>query len=165
MMKGAPTSVSLYESQLYSADSSSNVAVCVVQTWKKEQLWMDNSGSSMLCRVRTLLVICPACYVSSLMCFDLCSTLFRHLAPPLNAMQASVLENKLRQWVTKKIVEYLGEEEPTLRDFILTKIGERSKPQAIIEQLKVVLEDETELFVTKLWRALIYHTLESEYML
>lgn len=58
----------------------------------------------------------------------------------------------MKPWVTKKIVEYLGEEEPTLIDFVVNKMGDHMAPQEILGQLTFVLEDEAEVFVIKLWR-------------
>ena len=35
----------------------------------------------------------------------------------------SLMEKRVGPWINKKIVEYIGEEEPTLRDFICNKVG------------------------------------------
>jgi len=59
----------------------------------------------------------------------------------------------------KKIVEYLGGEEKTLIDFILTKIAGHKLPSEIFTQLSQVLDEEAEPFVIKLWRALIFEML------
>lgn len=58
----------------------------------------------------------------------------------------------MKPWVTKKIVEYLGEEEATLIEFVLAKMSNHMAPQEILDQLAFVLEDEAEVFVIKLWR-------------
>jgi len=71
----------------------------------------------------------------------------------------SVVESKMRQWVSKKIIELLGEEEKTLTDFILTQIIGHKTPNDILDQLAVVLDDEAEGFMIKLWRALIFEML------
>lgn len=65
----------------------------------------------------------------------------------------------MKPWITKKIIEYLGEEEPTLIDFVVTKMGERMIPQEILAQLQFVLEDEAEVFVIKLWRCVAFFPL------
>jgi len=33
------------------------------------------------------------------------------------------MEKRIQPWITKKIVEYIGEEEPTLVEFICSKVG------------------------------------------
>jgi RNA-binding protein 25 len=70
-----------------------------------------------------------------------------------------VVEGKMRPWVIKKIMEYLGEEEKTLVDFILSKIAGHKPPTEILDQLSLVLDEEAEGFVIKLWRALIFEML------
>ena len=64
-------------------------------------------------------------------------------------------------WVSKKIADYLGEEEPMLIKYVLEMLTEHSTAQSIIEKLAVVLEDEAETFVIKLWRC-IRHTTVAE---
>ena len=67
-----------------------------------------------------------------------------------------LLEKRLRPWVSKKSAEYIGEPEPTLSDFICTKVLAGSSPKAVLEDVQMVLDDEAEVFVVKLWRLLIY---------
>ena len=43
-----------------------------------------------------------------------------------------ILENKIRSWVTKKIEEYLGENEVTLCSFIMGKLATRSSPKDLL---------------------------------
>lgn len=70
---------------------------------------------------------------------------------------ARVIEEKMRPWVTKKVVEYLGEEEKSFISFILSTLEQHQPPQQIQQQLKMVLEDESETFVLKMWRILAVH--------
>ncbi len=62
----------------------------------------------------------------------------------------------MKPWVTKKIVDYLGEEENTLIDFIMGKIAAHTVPSEILQQLTLVLDEEAEIFVVKMWRMLVY---------
>jgi len=73
--------------------------------------------------------------------------------------QNVIIEKKMRPWITKKIVEYLGEEEKTLIDFIINKLIGHTAPNEILEQLLLVLDEEAEVFIVKLWRMLIFETL------
>lgn len=70
-----------------------------------------------------------------------------------------IVEKKMREWVSKKVKEYLGEEEPSLTKFILEKIMSRTPVADIQEQLAFVLDAEAEVFVVNLWRKLIYEQL------
>jgi len=72
-----------------------------------------------------------------------------------------LIEDKLRPWVKRKIQEFLGEEEPTLIEYIVKKLHERATPQEIQAQLQHVLDDEASTFVIKMWRMLIYVMLMS----
>jgi len=71
----------------------------------------------------------------------------------------AIVESKMKPWVTKKIVEYLGEEEKTLTSFILGKLTSHMNPTEILSQLALVLDEDAEAFVVKLWRMLIFEQL------
>merc|ERR1712059_153188 len=67
-----------------------------------------------------------------------------------------LMEKRIRPWVHKKIAEYIGEPEPTLTDFICSKVLAGSEPKAILEDVQMALDEEAEVFVVKMWRLLIY---------
>jgi len=69
--------------------------------------------------------------------------------------EAKIIEKRVVPWVSKKIAEYIGEEDKILIDFIISKVTARATPDDISRNLKVVLEEEAEQFVYKLWRLLI----------
>ncbi|CAN0508773.1 unnamed protein product [Ectocarpus sp. 12 AP-2014] len=75
--------------------------------------------------------------------------------------QHNIIQSKMRPWIVKKIIEYLGEEEKTLTEFVLTKLGQRAKPQTILDELKLVLEEDAAVFMTKMWRMLVFCTLRA----
>ena len=72
-----------------------------------------------------------------------------------------IIDNTLKSWVVRKMVEYLGEEEATLTDFIMNKLLSHCKPQELLKELAVVLDEDAEQFVIKLWRMLIYSILKA----
>ena len=51
----------------------------------------------------------------------------------------NIIQSKMRPWIVKKIIEYLGEEEKTLTEFILTKLGQRAPPQVLLVVVLMVL--------------------------
>jgi len=51
------------------------------------------------------------------------------------------MEKRIRPWINKKIIEYIGEPEPTLVDFICSKVLGRSAPQSILDDVMMVIED------------------------
>lgn len=48
------------------------------------------------------------------------------------------MEKRIRPWINKKIVEYIGEEEPTLVEFICSKIMAGSAAQSILDDVSMV---------------------------
>ncbi len=48
------------------------------------------------------------------------------------------IEKKVRPWINKKIIEYIGEPEPTLVDFIYSKVIAGSSPQSILDDVQMV---------------------------
>jgi RNA-binding protein 25 len=73
-------------------------------------------------------------------------------------VDATLMDRRIKPWVNKKIVEYIGEDEPTLSDFICKKVIAHSSPSSILADISMVLDDEAEVFVVKMWRLLIYET-------
>merc|ERR1719421_1479852 len=73
--------------------------------------------------------------------------------------QHSIVEKKLRPWVRKKVVEYLGAEEEAMIEFIIRKVESKAKPQDIFNELVGFLDDEAEGFVVKMWRMVIFEVL------
>lgn len=73
-----------------------------------------------------------------------------------NVVDNQLMEKRIRPWINKKIIEYIGEPEPTLVDFICSKVLAGSSPQAILDDVQMVLDEEAEVFVVKMWRLLVY---------
>jgi len=48
------------------------------------------------------------------------------------------MDRRIRPWVNKKIVEYIGEDEPTLSDFICKKVISHSSPSSILADISMV---------------------------
>ena len=74
---------------------------------------------------------------------------------------ASNLSESVQRWVSKKVAELLGEEEPSLVEFVVEKVGEHLSAKDMVGELEPVLDNEAEPFVIKLWRMLIYETLKA----
>lgn len=49
-----------------------------------------------------------------------------------------LMDKKIRPWINKKIIEYIGEPEPTLVDFICSKVMAGSLPQGILDDVQMV---------------------------
>ncbi|XP_054474461.1 RNA-binding protein 25b [Anoplopoma fimbria] len=73
-------------------------------------------------------------------------------------VDTTLMERRVRPWINKKIIEYIGEEEATLVDFVCTKVMAHSMPQSILDDVAMVLDEEAEVFIVKMWRLLIYET-------
>jgi RNA-binding protein 25 len=70
----------------------------------------------------------------------------------------SLVEQRVKPWVNKKISEYIGEEEPTLVAFVCEKVMAQTEPRKILADLAMVLDDEAEVFMLKMWRLIIYES-------
>ena len=70
--------------------------------------------------------------------------------------EAQTVDLKLRAFIAKKMVEYLGEDEPTLVEHILAKLRAQTSAADIEEHLAKVLDDDASVFVVKLWRMLVF---------
>ncbi|EYU31272.1 hypothetical protein MIMGU_mgv1a003280mg [Erythranthe guttata] len=68
----------------------------------------------------------------------------------------NALHERMRPWVSKKITEFLGEEEVSLVDYIVTSIQDHVDAGEMLERLQSILDDEAEMFVLKMWRMLIF---------
>ena len=55
-----------------------------------------------------------------------------------NEIDSGLMERKIRPWINKKIIEYIGEPEPTLVDFICSKVLAGSSPQSILDDVQMV---------------------------
>lgn len=66
------------------------------------------------------------------------------------------LHDRMRPWISKKIVEFLGEEESTLVEYIVSCTKDHVHASKMLELLQSILDVEAEMFVLKMWRMLIF---------
>lgn len=74
----------------------------------------------------------------------------------IHFIQQNLMERRIRPWISKKIRDYIGEEETTFLDFICQKLLAKAEAQSLLDDVAMVLDDEAQVFVVKLWRLLIY---------
>ena len=70
----------------------------------------------------------------------------------------ALMEKRVRPWINKKIMEFIGEEEGALVDFICQKLTTKCSAETILSEVFQILDEEAEVFVVKLWRLLIFET-------
>ncbi|KAK3641808.1 hypothetical protein LTR56_011135 [Elasticomyces elasticus] len=75
-------------------------------------------------------------------------------ATPLNYtyLTPSIIENEIRPFVVKKVVEYLGVQEDLLVDTVVGGLRERKGGMELVESLEGALEEEAEVLVRRVWR-------------
>ncbi|KAJ4830036.1 hypothetical protein Tsubulata_027693 [Turnera subulata] len=66
------------------------------------------------------------------------------------------LHERMKPWISKKIIEFLGEEVSSLVEYIVVQTQAHVKASDMLEQLQSILDDEAEMFVLKMWRMLIF---------
>ncbi|KAK3318151.1 hypothetical protein B0H66DRAFT_556357 [Apodospora peruviana] len=76
-------------------------------------------------------------------------------------LEESVIREKLRPFVEKRVVEYLGVQEQFLVDMVEEHLRKHMKPGDLVETLAEALDEDAEALVKKLWRMVIFFT-ESE---
>ncbi|KAK3940276.1 RNA-binding protein 25 [Diplogelasinospora grovesii] len=76
-------------------------------------------------------------------------------------LEESIIREKLRPFVEKKVVEYLGVQEQFLVDVVEEHLRKHEKPAELVEELAQALDEDAEDLVKKLWRMVIFFT-ESE---
>ncbi|GAU91799.1 hypothetical protein RvY_03988 [Ramazzottius varieornatus] len=73
-------------------------------------------------------------------------------------LDKSLMNGRVKPWISKKVEEYMGEAESSLIDFITQKVALQVSPRALMGEIAMVLDEDAEVFVVKLWRLLIYET-------
>jgi len=75
--------------------------------------------------------------------------------PPLPSTTTAV--DSLKKYVTAQIIDYLGEEESTLIEFIMKELQKESgcTTVSLLEEMKVVLDEDAEDFVLALYRKMV----------
>ncbi|ROW15156.1 hypothetical protein VPNG_03098 [Cytospora leucostoma] len=76
-------------------------------------------------------------------------------------LDEGIITDKLRPFIEKKVVEYLGVQEQLLVDVVEEHLRKHAKPSELADELEGPLEDDAEDLVKKLWRMVIFFT-ESE---
>lgn len=76
--------------------------------------------------------------------------------------EVDIIEERLRPFVEKKVVEYLGVQEDLLVDVVMSALKDHKKPEELVHELEGALdEEEAEVLVKKLWRMVVFYS-ESE---
>uniref|UniRef100_A0A7E4W4I4 PWI domain-containing protein n=1 Tax=Panagrellus redivivus TaxID=6233 RepID=A0A7E4W4I4_PANRE len=70
----------------------------------------------------------------------------------------ALIEARIRPWVMKKVLQYIGEDEPALVKFVCDCVRNKADPKKLVLDLSMVFDDEAESFITKMWRLMIYET-------
>ncbi|CAJ0946564.1 unnamed protein product, partial [Mesorhabditis belari] len=73
-------------------------------------------------------------------------------------VDAKLIETRVRPWVTSKIQHYIGEDERSLVEFVCEKIQAHVQPDRLLQDMRLILDDEAETFVVKMWRLIIYES-------
>lgn len=72
-----------------------------------------------------------------------------------------VIDRKMQPWICKKICEYLGGEETTMIEFIVSKLKAHVRAEEIESELEMILEQDAETFMKLMWRKLIFESIRA----
>lgn len=77
--------------------------------------------------------------------------------------KAGIIDEIMKKWLNDRFCEYLGQEEEDLVKFVIKLLKQHQSVRQIITQLRMVLDKDTEQFVVKMWRRLVFETLKVIY--
>ncbi|GAX74794.1 hypothetical protein CEUSTIGMA_g2241.t1 [Chlamydomonas eustigma] len=69
-----------------------------------------------------------------------------------------IMSSKFRNWINAKVDQLLGMPEPSLVTYICDLLNQHTPPSVMFEELQPVLDADSETFVIKLYRMVIYET-------
>ncbi|KAF8975315.1 hypothetical protein BGZ46_009214 [Entomortierella lignicola] len=69
-----------------------------------------------------------------------------------------ILNEKIRPFASKKVVELLGVQEDELTNFVIEHIRQKKPPQELVDELRNALDSDADVLVMKIWRMLIFET-------
>ena len=82
-------------------------------------------------------------------------------AYPIDWKLFPLVSSSVEKWVLQKTVELLGEEEHSLKEFVMKKLSKDTvSAEGLVKQLEPILEEESSVFVHKLFRLIIYSILK-----
>ncbi|KAH8728980.1 hypothetical protein GQ44DRAFT_645823 [Phaeosphaeriaceae sp. PMI808] len=68
------------------------------------------------------------------------------------------IDKDIRDWTANKALELTGLQDEDLVEAVVGHLRNKGKPQALVENLEPVLDEEAESLVKKLWRMVIYYS-------
>jgi hypothetical protein len=78
-----------------------------------------------------------------------------------SSLKSDIIEERLKPYVEKRSMEYLGVVEELVWDVVKGGIEGKEGPEKLVEELEDLLGEETEGFVKKVWRMVVFYS-ESE---
>ena len=82
-------------------------------------------------------------------------------AYPIDWKLFPLVSSSVEKWVLQKTVELLGEEEHSLKEFVMKKLSKDTvSAEGLVKELEPILEEESSVFVHKLFRLIIYSILK-----
>ena len=82
--------------------------------------------------------------------------LFAHPIQWAHVLTPAILNQQIRPFVEKKVLEYLGVQEEVLVEAVMEALKEKKAAKQIVGDLEPALEDESEVLVRKVWRLLVF---------
>lgn len=75
--------------------------------------------------------------------------------------EQDIVERVMRGWLNDRFREYLGQEEAVLVNFVVDLLKKHNSATKVVTQLRMVLDKDTEQFVLKMWRRLVFEMLKA----
>ncbi|KAF1913207.1 hypothetical protein BDU57DRAFT_521961 [Ampelomyces quisqualis] len=68
------------------------------------------------------------------------------------------IDKDIRDWTANKALELTGVQDEDLVEAVVGHLREKGGPQALVEELEIVLDEEAETLVRKLWRMVVWYS-------
>jgi len=73
-------------------------------------------------------------------------------------LSKEIMDNKIKPWVVTSFTKFFGQPHDDMVNFVVEMIKAQQPPATLASELRPILDDETDTFMLKLWRMIIFET-------
>lgn len=68
----------------------------------------------------------------------------------------NIIQLVCRPWIAKKILEYMGEEEPVMINIVVKLLNQKCSSEQMRSKMQDIMDDACDEFVEKLWKVIVF---------
>ncbi|KAJ3034003.1 hypothetical protein HDV00_005580 [Rhizophlyctis rosea] len=73
-------------------------------------------------------------------------------------LDEALLNGNIKDFVSRKVAEYFGEEEPMLIKVVLDHLKKKGTGEEVLKEMQSALDEDAEVFTLKVWRRVVFET-------